>query len=48
METNMLPQKTAKFEDYTACAVPYCEPWRTALGVLLIAGIFAGGDSVHG
>jgi len=36
----MLPRKTAKFEDYTACAGPYCEPWRTALGVLLIAGIY--------
>ena len=39
----MLPQKTAKFEDYTACAGPYCEPWRTALGVLLVAAVYAGG-----
>jgi len=39
----MLPRKTAKFEDYTACAGPYCEPWRTALGVLLIAAAYGGG-----
>jgi len=39
----MLPQKSAKFEDYTACAGPYCEPWRTALGVLLVAAVYAGG-----
>ncbi|HIP24394.1 MAG TPA: CPBP family intramembrane metalloprotease [Rhodobacteraceae bacterium] len=39
----MLPQKTAKFEDYTACAGPYCEPWRTALGVLIVAAVYAGG-----
>lgn len=36
----MLPRKTAKFEDYVACVGPYCEPWRTALGVLLIAAIY--------
>jgi len=39
----MLPQKTAKFESYTACAGPYCEPWRTALGVLIVAAVYAGG-----
>lgn len=39
----MLPQKTAKLNDYTACAGPYCEPWRTALGVLLIATVYGGG-----
>ena len=39
----MLPSKTARFEDYTACAGPYCEPWRTALGVLIIAITYAGG-----
>jgi len=44
----MLPQKTAKLNDYTACAGPYCEPWRTALGVLLIAGIYAGGGYLLG
>lgn len=42
----MLPQKTEKFNDYTACAGPYCEPWRTAFGVLLIVGVFAGGGYV--
>ena len=36
----MLPRRTAKFEEYAACAGLYCEPWRTALGVLLIAGIY--------
>ena len=44
----MLPQKTAKFEEYAACAGPYCEPWRTALGVLLIASIYAGGGYLLG
>jgi len=44
----MLPQKTARLEDYTACVGPYCEPWRTALGVLLIAGIYAGGGYLLG
>lgn len=39
----MLPRKTAKFEEYTACAGPYCEPWRTALGVLIIAAAYVGG-----
>ncbi|NOR60900.1 MAG: CPBP family intramembrane metalloprotease [Rhodobacteraceae bacterium] len=39
----MLPQKTAKLNDYTACAGPYCEPWRTALGVLIVAAVYAGG-----
>ena len=39
----MLPKKTAKFEDYTACAGPYCEPWRTGLGILIIAAAYAGG-----
>ncbi len=44
----MLPQKTVRFEEYAACAGPYCEPWRTALGVLLIAGIYAGGGYLLG
>jgi len=39
----MLPRKTAKFEEYAACAGAFCEPWRTALGVLLIAGIYLAG-----
>lgn len=39
----MLPQKTAKLNDYIACVGPYCEPWRTALGVLIIATAYAGG-----
>lgn len=39
----MLLQKTAKLNDYTACAGPYCEPWRTALGVLIVAVVYAGG-----
>jgi len=37
----MLPRKTAKLEDYTACAQGYCEPWRTALGVLLVATVLS-------
>ncbi len=44
----MLPRKTAKFEEYTACAGPYCEPWRTALGILVIAASYAGGAYVVG
>ncbi len=44
----MLPRKTAKFEAYTACAGPYCEPWRTALGILIIAITYAGGTYVLG
>jgi len=37
----MLPRKTAKLEDYAACAQSYCEPWRTALGVLLVATVLS-------
>jgi len=37
----MLPRKTAKLEDYAACARGYCEPWRTALGVLLVATVLS-------
>ena len=37
----MLPRKTAKLEDYAACAQGYCEPWRTALGVLLVATVLS-------
>jgi membrane protease YdiL (CAAX protease family) len=39
----MLPRKTARFEEYAACAGAYCEPWRTALGVLLIAALYLAG-----
>ncbi|MCF6272237.1 MAG: CPBP family intramembrane metalloprotease [Rhodobacteraceae bacterium] len=44
----MLPAKTAKFNTYTACATAYCEPWRTALGVLLIAGLYLGAAAALG
>lgn len=44
----MLPKKTARFEEYTACATAYCEPWRTALGVLLVAGIYLAGVAALG
>ena len=39
----MLPAKSAKFTDYAACASDACEPWRTAIGVVLIAGLYLAG-----
>lgn len=36
----MLPRKTARLEAYAACAKGYCEPWRTAFGVVLVAVFF--------
>lgn len=36
----MFPKKTNRLTGYTSCAEAYCEPWRTALGVLLVAGIY--------
>ena len=44
----MLPKKTAKFEDYAACAGAYCALWRLALGVLIIAGAYAGSNYLVG
>lgn len=44
----MLPRKTARFEDYTACAGPYCAPWRTGLGILIIAAGYVGGGLLIG
>ena len=41
----MLPRKTQRLTSYSACAEDYCEPWRTALGVLLVAGIYLAGVS---
>ncbi len=44
----MLPGKTARFEDYMACAGPYCQLWRTGAGVLVIAASYIGGGLLIG
>ncbi len=44
----MLPQKTAKFQTYTTCAKGYCAPWRTGLGILMIALTYGGGSYLLG
>lgn len=38
----MLPSKNPRFAAYITCAEARCELWRTALGVLLVAGLYLG------